>query len=689
MRRTLPLLLLLHFYVAYAAIPSGYYNAAEGKTGAALKTQLSSIISSGYVDKGYDGLYNIYKTSDLLPNGKIWDMYSLKSDGTANYYFSSGSSECGSYNSEGDCYNREHTFCDSWLGAASPQRSDAHHVIPTDGYVNNRRSSFPHGKVGSASWTSSNGSKLGNGDASIGYNGTVFEPTDQFKGDFARMYFYVATRYESKIAGWVNNGSAGEILAGNTYPAYKEWFYKLMVQWSNQDPVSQKEIDRNDAIYAAQKNRNPFIDYPELVNYIWGNKVGQNWSLNASTDPVLFSPSNSTLVNFGNVFYNHTDTASVYIKGQNLTGNLSLSVIGTNLSMFKLPVTSISLEQAQAGYRLVIEYTASVIGVASAQLNISGGGITPVQVDLKATATDDFMALSATNITLTGFTANWTSSAGATGYSLNVYQLTGNVGPTQTLLENYFDSGFPSGWASIGYYDTSTNSNLRMGSGSQNCLITTSTLDLSKPTVVTVKSKQYGSDTGAKLWLIAGTNDTITSFVNSADYQTFTYNIPAKQSSTTLGFYAVKGKRVFLDYVKLTTVGTTQTVVNVLDYPKSVGDVLTYNVESLESNTNYYYTVTPEGNSTGVSDVISVRTDLTNGNENVLDKKIIWYKNQSAIVVKNIPSDYQVSIFTTTGQKLVSYISDYGELKFTPQSKGVYFLKAQSGDHTYTVKIVF
>ena len=148
----------------FAQIPAGYYSAAVGKTGAALKTQLSSIITAGAVDKGYDFLYTIYKTSDNLPNGKVWDMYSLKSDGTANYYYDHGSDKCGSYSGEGACYNREHTFCDSWLGNASPQRSDAHHLIPTDGYVNNRRSSFPHGKVGSASWTSSNGSKLGNSD---------------------------------------------------------------------------------------------------------------------------------------------------------------------------------------------------------------------------------------------------------------------------------------------------------------------------------------------------------------------------------------------------------------------------------------------------------------------------------------------------------------------------------------------
>ncbi|MFZ4401598.1 MAG: endonuclease [Bacteroidales bacterium] len=269
-------------YVAIAQIPNGYYDPANGLTGAPLKTALYNIIK-GHTDKGYDGLYACYTTTDNLPSGKVWDMYSIKANDSANYWYTnsaSNSNQCGNYNSEGDCYNREHSFCDSWLGQASPQRSDLFHVYPTDGYVNNRRSSYPHGKVGSASWTSSNGSKLGISDPSTGYTGIVFEPIDQFKGDFARSYFYVATRYENLISGWSNNGSASELLAGNSYPAFKTWFLNLMIQWCTQDPVSQKEIDRNNAVYAYQHNRNPYIDHPEYIAAVWGS--GTNISTTAN-----------------------------------------------------------------------------------------------------------------------------------------------------------------------------------------------------------------------------------------------------------------------------------------------------------------------------------------------------------------------------------------------------------------------
>ncbi len=266
-------------YIAIAQIPTGYYNTATG-TGTTLKTQLYNIIK-GHTDMGYNGLYACYTTTDNLPTNKVWDMYSVRGDGTANYWYTNSSNntdQCGSYNSEGDCYNREHSFCDSWLGASAPQRSDLFHVYPTDGYVNNKRGSYPHGKVGSATWTSSNGSKLGSSDPTTGYTGTVFEPIDSFKGDFARSYFYVATRYENLIAGWSNNGSADQILTGNSFPAYKTWFLNLMIQWHTQDPVSTKEINRNNAVYAYQNNRNPYIDHPEYVAAVWGG--GSNISVN-------------------------------------------------------------------------------------------------------------------------------------------------------------------------------------------------------------------------------------------------------------------------------------------------------------------------------------------------------------------------------------------------------------------------
>ncbi len=245
----------------FAQIPAGYYNTATG-TGAALKTQLYNIIK-GHTSVSYDQLWTSYYTTDRKADGKIWDIY------TDNCVFTYSSSQCGNYNNVCDCYNREHSFPKSWFNDASPMVSDIFHIYPTDGKVNGMRSNFPYGNV-AASGTAWGNGKLG---ACVfpGYSGTVFEPSNEYKGDLARTYFYMATRYENVIAGWENNDANGDaMLDGNSYPCFEPWALALLISWHELDPVSQKEIDRNNAIYSSvQHNRNPYIDHPEWVSAVW------------------------------------------------------------------------------------------------------------------------------------------------------------------------------------------------------------------------------------------------------------------------------------------------------------------------------------------------------------------------------------------------------------------------------------
>ncbi|MEG0992305.1 MAG: endonuclease [Bacteroidales bacterium] len=246
----------------YGQIPDNYYQAAVGKKKEALKTALSSIINNAG-NVSYDGLYTVYRSSDIRSDGKVWDMYS----NITNYSFGQN---CGSYKVEGDCFNREHSVPQSWFSKASPMVSDAWHVVPTDGKVNGIRSNYPLGEVGSIKTASANNfSKLGN-SISPGYSSTVFEPNDLYKGDFARMYFYMATRYQNKVGSWTGG------VFSSTYPHLQQWTLNVMLKWHRQDPVSQKEVDRNNAIYkSGQRNRNPFIDYPDLVELIFGNRQSE------------------------------------------------------------------------------------------------------------------------------------------------------------------------------------------------------------------------------------------------------------------------------------------------------------------------------------------------------------------------------------------------------------------------------
>ncbi len=257
------LFFLLLSFSATSQIPPGYYDSAWGLTGTPLKVALHNIIKNHTVITYSPGLWSAFYTTDVKPDGKVWDIYSDIPGGIAPYEFTFGTDQCGSYNAEDSCYNREHSFPESWFNGASPMYTDLFHIYPTDGWVNNKRGDYPYGDVGTATWTSLNGSKLGT-CSDPGYSGTVFEPLDSFKGDIARSYFYMAVRYYTEDSGWP--GSA--MVSG---AQFLPWAESVLLQWNALDPVSQKEINRNNTIYYSfQHNRNPFIDHPEWAASLWG-----------------------------------------------------------------------------------------------------------------------------------------------------------------------------------------------------------------------------------------------------------------------------------------------------------------------------------------------------------------------------------------------------------------------------------
>jgi len=240
-----------------------YYQGANGKSGQNLRTALAQIITANHHVVSYDGLISAYEQTDTRADGYVRDWYS----NTTNYRHGK---DTGGYKKEGDSYNREHSVPQSWFSKRAPMKSDIIHVVPTDGYVNNRRSSFPFGKVNNVTYASQNSySKLGSSGTS-GYSGTVFEPNDEIKGDMARIYFYMATRYKDQCGSW-----GGNIF---TSDGIVKWELDQMMEWSRQDPVDAVEIARNNAVYGVQKNRNPFVDYPGLEEYIWGSKKNQAFS---------------------------------------------------------------------------------------------------------------------------------------------------------------------------------------------------------------------------------------------------------------------------------------------------------------------------------------------------------------------------------------------------------------------------
>jgi endonuclease I len=254
-----------------------YYQSSEGKAGFELKTALYDIIK-GHTNKTYGDLWTFMSTysldTDYENDNSILDMYTENPSASDSYNFAPVLKQCGNYSAEGDCYNREHSFPKSWFNDAYPMYSDVHHLFATDGYVNGKRSNFPYGEVDTTTFTSSNGSKLGSPTpelVTLGFTGdTVFEPIDEFKGDFARAYFYMATRYEKTIGSWeANSDNANAVLDGSSEKVFEPWVIAMLKRWNENDPVSPKEQYRNDAAFQYQGNRNPFVDHPEYVNEIW------------------------------------------------------------------------------------------------------------------------------------------------------------------------------------------------------------------------------------------------------------------------------------------------------------------------------------------------------------------------------------------------------------------------------------
>jgi endonuclease I len=336
MKKNYFLLLLLFTTVGFTQIPSGYYSTATG-TGYTLKTQLYNIIK-GHTDNGYAGLYTTYQTSDVdnfyENDGTVLDMYSENPSGTDPYNYSTGSTQrCGSYSTEGDCYNREHIIPQSVFNEQSPMVADAHFITPTDGKVNGMRSNYPHGTVSSATYTSQNGSKLGSSGVS-GYSGTVFEPVNEFKGDIARMYFYFATRYENTVAGY-----SYAMFDGSGNKVFTTAFLNMLLAWNAQDPVSTREIARNNAIYARQNNRNPYIDHPEYINQIWGG-TAPSGDTQAPSTPTSLASTAKTATSITVAWNASTDNVGVTAYDVYANSVLKTTVSGTSATITGLTAST-------------------------------------------------------------------------------------------------------------------------------------------------------------------------------------------------------------------------------------------------------------------------------------------------------------------------------------------------------------
>ena len=262
-------------------MPSGYYDVIQGKKDSVLKVTLHQIIKGGErlqygtneyhtttkVEQGDTiwrageieayGTWHGFQLADQLSNGYVWDMYST----TKRYFPIQGGSAAG--------MNIEHCLPKSWWGGTENDAyNDLFHLNPADQVANNNKSNFPPGILNDSN-------KVNNGTFFMGkdskWGGYAFSVTDEYKGDFARAYFYISTAYHDMK--W--DATYSKYVTNSSYLTFTSYLIEVLLQWHRIDPVSEKEINRLDAISSIQHNRNPFIEYPELVEYIWGNKRGE------------------------------------------------------------------------------------------------------------------------------------------------------------------------------------------------------------------------------------------------------------------------------------------------------------------------------------------------------------------------------------------------------------------------------
>lgn len=416
--------LILISFTIDAAIPTGYYYLLRGKKKKELKSTLVEVSLPMYVlDYGsgegftWQGFYKTDRNSD----NSVKDNYSNIVRFFDGYKSISGMAI-------------EHSFPKSWWGGyENTAYKDLFNLYPADGQTNSIKNNLPLGETSSNIIFDNGKSKIGENSFGSDYSDNCFEPADEFKGDFARSYLYMVSIYENLASLW----NSPMLISNAAYPAWKPWAIDLLLKWHRQDPVSQKEKDRNDSIFTIQSNRNPFIDHPELAEYIWGNDTTEYFDYPQETGTFLISPRRMTKLDFGVTFLNSVKSQNIHLEGVNFVSSATLSLSRKN-SGFNLSKTSLSVEEITSGTDLQINFNPVIADEIKDTLLIQGGGLTETtRIPLKGTATPEFIVTDPTDVTPVGGTLNWVDDPEATDYKLFLYQ--GDMKAGDLIISGYYE----------------------------------------------------------------------------------------------------------------------------------------------------------------------------------------------------------------------------------------------------------
>ncbi len=439
---------------ADAVYKQGYYDKMDGKKKEALKAAAKECVE-WHTRLVYTDLPNYWQYSDVYPDlydgCKRWcDMYSDNI-----YLIRPGQNARSSFSA--NKMQREHSVPKSWWKKNgdveyTPAYSDMWNLFPSDGPANQAKLNYPLGLCKST--TFNNGvSKVG--PAQTGYgggSGNVFEPADEYKGDFARSFFYMAMVYDDLP--WVVN----YMYRQNSWPTLQPWAYEMLLQWSRADKVSQKEIDRNDEVEKSQGNRNPFVDFPELAEYIWGTRTNEVFYIKdqggsvtppITGDPVINRPVNGSALDLGEAAVGHTVVMPLEIDGANLTSSLTVRIQGADRGMFYIPTNSIPASDINSSeiYLLQVEYRPTAVGRHTATLRLYDGGL-PLDQDVAVTLQGEAfpvptlaapVATPASNVADDSYQANWEESPDVVDYYVVTRVRYTEDGPQASTLTSDFN----------------------------------------------------------------------------------------------------------------------------------------------------------------------------------------------------------------------------------------------------------
>lgn len=421
------LLLALGVSLVLAQIPAGYYYQAHAKTKEALKTALYELAQPQRVLKygsGEGATWEGFFSTDQKPDGSVYDMYS-----NIVRYFNGFNGVSGMH--------IEHSLPKSWWGGTNNfAYRDLYHLFPSDGVTNSTKNNFPLGVVGPDPRLDNGVSKVGNNVYGAVYTGLCFEPADEYKGDFARAYLYISTVYQNLAPFWVS-----PMMQKNSYPVWNQWAIDLLLQWHKQDPVSIRERVRQEKVFSIQRNRNPFIDYPALADYIWGKDTLKVFPFPEETEAFLVSPRAGQNITFDLILQGSSRESNLWLQGVNMNSSATVQLKnGSNHFFFE--TTTLSPADMQAGKSVKIVFTPQSSGLFRDTLIISGGGLeNAFQIALQGRAAPEFMTLNAVDITPVGARLNWIPDPVAEAYRLKIQQ--GALSAGDLIISTYIEwTGF-------------------------------------------------------------------------------------------------------------------------------------------------------------------------------------------------------------------------------------------------------